>query len=85
MRIEEDLMAEIRRRALAERISINRMINRLLRAALHEADLAQEPPFKQEVHDMGVPRVDLAKAHAVLAAFDDEDFVRLMKDLEARS
>ena len=78
VRIEEDLMTEIRRRALDERVSINRMINRLLRQGL-EHDSRQEPPFKEKVYSMGIPRVDLTKALAIAAALEDEETMRKLK------
>ena len=77
MRIAEDLMSEIRQRAAAEHLSINRMINRLLKAGLRSS-LGKEKPFKETVHDMGQAKVDVTKALALSAALDDEEFIRRM-------
>lgn len=83
VRIEEDLMGEIRRRAAAEHVSINRMINRLLRRGLYAPE-SKSPRFQQEAYDMGEPRVDVTKAHALLAALDDQVFMEKMKTSKKR-
>lgn len=78
VRIEEDLMIAVRERAAAEHVSINRMINRLLRRGLESAS-AKEPPFREKVYSMGKPRFDLTKALALAAALDDDEFIRKQK------
>ena len=74
MRIEEDLMGEIRRRAAEEHVSINRMINLVLRAGLSVSGEVEKPRFRQRVHSMGVERVDISRASELLAALDDAEF-----------
>jgi hypothetical protein len=75
MRIEEDLLIEIRHRAQEERVSMNRMINRLLRRGLHLPE-EKRRKFRQRTFDLGKPRVDITKTSAVLSALDDERYVR---------
>ena len=71
MRIEEDLLLEIRHRAREEHVSMNRMINRLLRRGLHVPEEKRQK-FTQKTFDLGKPRIDITKTSAVLAALDDE-------------
>ena len=78
VRIEEDLMGEIRRRAAEEHVSINQMINRVLRAGLVTRS-ESGPRFRQRVHHMGAARVDLASAGELLAALDDAEFAKKLK------
>ena len=79
VRIEEDLMSAVRERAAAEHVSINRMINRLLRRGLESA-AGKEQPFKEKVYSMGKPRFDLTKALALADALADEEFIRKQKN-----
>ncbi|MGE0624205.1 MAG: hypothetical protein AB7I04_05640 [Pseudomonadales bacterium] len=74
VRIEEDLMSAVRERAAAEHVSINRMINRLLRRGLESA-ANKEPPFKEKVYSMGKARFDLTKALALAAELENEEFL----------
>lgn len=71
-------MSEIRRRAVAEHVSINRMINRLLRTGLETA-ARREKPFKEAVYSMGRPRFDLTKALALASSLEDEEIIRKLK------
>lgn len=80
VRIEEDLMGEIRRRAAEEHVSINRMINRVLRAGLSAGSEAGKPRFRQRVHSMGAERVDISRASELLAALDDAEFAGSSKN-----
>ena len=78
VRIDDDLMIELKSRAHAESVSLTRMINRMLRAGL-----AQRKPegqrtkrFKQKTVSMGRPNIDLDKALALAAQLEDEEIVR---------
>jgi len=78
VRIDDDLMIELKSRAHAESVSLTRMINRMLRAGL-----AQRKPegqrtkrFTQKTVSMGRPNIDLDKALALAAQLEDEEIVR---------
>lgn len=78
VRIDDDLMVELRARALAESVSLTRMLNRTLRAGLSAGpkQAAKRSPFKQRTYRMGAPDVGIDKALALAAALEDEEIVR---------
>lgn len=78
VRIDDDLMLELKQRARDESVSLTRMLNRALRAGLFRA---QQPgkgatPFRQQSEAMGQPRVDIDKALALAARLEDEEVAR---------
>ena len=78
VRIDDDLMVELRARAQAESVSLTRMLNRTLRAGLAppRKETSKRGPFKQGTFRMGVPRVGIDKALALAAALEDEEIAR---------
>ena len=78
VRIDDDLMIELRQRAREESVSLTRMLNRTLRAGLFRAQPtgAGATPFRQQRVAMGRPRVDLDKALALAARLEDEEVAR---------
>jgi hypothetical protein len=80
MRIDDDLMAELKARAERERISLARLLNRTLRLGMAASAQATKPkrPYREPVARLGVPKLDLGKPWAVVAALDDEDTLERM-------
>ncbi len=78
VRIDDDLMIELKTRAHAESVSLTRMLNCTLRAGLAQrAPEAQRTRrFKQMTVSMGRPKVDLDKALALAARLEDEEIAR---------
>lgn len=78
VRIDDDLMVELRARAQAESVSLTRMLNRTLRVGLSapRKQTQMRRPFKQNTIPMGVPRVGIDKALALAAALEDEEIAR---------
>lgn len=78
VRIDDDLMVELKARAEAESVSLTRMLNRTLRVGLSAPRRQTEKrrPFKQETFRMGVPRVGVVKALALAAELEDEEITR---------
>ena len=77
VRIDDDLMVELRARAEAESVSLTRMLNRTLRAGLSvPRKQTKRRPFKQETFHMGVPRVGVVKALSLAAELEDEEITR---------
>ena len=77
LRIDDDLMRELKQRARDERVSLTKLINRLLRVGL----LSSSPPsrqrrFRQETFSMGAPRADLVKALDLATRLEDVEIVR---------
>jgi hypothetical protein len=78
VRIDDHLMAELKQRALQEKVSFTRLVNRILSQGLR-ASRRGEPArrrFRQRVFSMGKPAVDLTKALAMAAALEDEEVLR---------
>ena len=77
VRIDDDLMVELRTRAEAESVSLTRMLNRTLRVGLSAPrKQTKRRPFKQRTFHMGVPRVGVVKALALAAELEDEEITR---------
>ena len=76
VRIDDDLMSELKSRAREEEISLTRMLNRVVRRGLKSAEVAVESPYTITTVSMGQPRVDLDKALALAADLDDEEVLR---------
>jgi hypothetical protein len=74
VRIDDDLMRELKERAQREAVSLTRLINRLIRRGL-ESRAKPRKPFQQQTYSMGVPKVDLTKALAFAAALEDEEII----------
>ena len=78
VRIDDDLMIELKTRAHTESVSLTRILNRTLRAGLakREPDRQRTKRFKQKTMSMGRPTVDLDKALALAAQLEDEEIAR---------
>lgn len=78
VRIDDDLMTELKARAHAESTSLTRMLNRALRAGLAQRnpDGSRTKRFRQKTASMGRPTVDLDKALAMAARLEDEETAR---------
>jgi hypothetical protein len=78
VRIDDDLMTELKTRAHAESVSLTRMLNRTLRAGLARTTFDGPRPkrFKQKTVSMGRPTVDLDKGLALAARLEDEEIAR---------
>ena len=78
VRIDDDLMVELRKRAESSGLSLTRMLNRTLRAGLRERgrQVGESVPFEQGTFGMGTPRLSVGKALALAATLEDEDLRR---------
>ncbi len=81
VRIDDDLMHELKERAHREGTSLTRLLNRLLRAGLRAArrPRTRKRRHREQTHSMGAPSVDLDKALAVAALMEDEEVRRKMR------
>lgn len=78
VRLDDELLEQLKARARKENLSLTRLLNRALRDGLR-APKAVGPGkrrFKQKTHAMGAPKVDLNKALALAAALEDEEILR---------
>ena len=78
VRIDDDLMLELKASAHAESLSLTRMLNRTLRTGLAQQRLdgPRTKRFKQKTVSMGRPKVDLDKALALATRLEDEEIAR---------
>ncbi|MCH8047871.1 MAG: hypothetical protein IID44_29605 [Planctomycetes bacterium] len=76
LRIDDDLICELRRRADAQKVSLTNLVNQLLRQTL-----ASEPAtYREKTYSMGSASVNLDKALAIAAADEDAEIMRKLAD-----
>lgn len=73
--IDDDLLADLREQAQKEGTSLAKLINRVLRHGVREANLVNKRPhpFCQKTYPMGEPKVNLYKALAIAVSLEDEE------------
>ena len=78
VRVDDDLLEQLKARARSEKVSLGRLLNRTLRAGLKAGGARSPKPraYREQVQDMGTPRVALEKAIALADALEDEEIVR---------
>lgn len=77
LRIDDDLMRELKQRAQDEGVSLTKLINRLLRVGLLSSGRpSRQRRFRQETFSMGAPRADLMKALDLAARLEEVEVVR---------
>ena len=78
LRIDDDLLDRLKARALAEKVSLTRIINRVIKAGLASgsAPTRRRQPYRERVHAMGAPRLALDKALALAAVLEDDEIAR---------
>ena len=75
VRIDDDLMTELKARAREEGLSLTRMLNRALRQGLRREHAPAEP-YRHRSFAMGPPGMDLDKALALAGGLEDEETLR---------
>jgi len=78
VRIEDDLLLELKDKATQEKSSLTRVLNRTLRAGLRSAQGTKRPRqrYHEKTHSMGAPRVDLTKALSLATLMEDDEILR---------
>ena len=78
VRVDDELLEQLKAQAQRENLSLTRLLNRTLRAGMQTAGPrpAKRARYRERVFAMGNPRVDLRKALAVAAALEDEEVAR---------
>lgn len=78
MRIEDDLLLELKDKAARERSSLTRVFNQILRAGLRAEQDTKKPRrrYHEKTHSLGVPRVELTKALSVASQLEDDETLR---------
>lgn len=75
VRIDDDLLRDLRQCAAAERISMSRLLNQLLRRGLASKP-PRRAPDRERVYSLGEARFNLDQALAVAAADEDAEVIR---------
>jgi antitoxin component of RelBE/YafQ-DinJ toxin-antitoxin module len=75
LRIDDDLLRELKTRAANEGLSLSDVVNLALRQSV-AAPPRPRRPFKQKTRNLGRPAFDVTKANAVAADLEDEAILR---------
>jgi hypothetical protein len=80
VRIDDDLLRDLKRRAQKEKTSLTSVVNQAIRNGLKASETTIRAPrrFRQKTFSMGPPLVDLTKALALAAELEDEELIRRM-------
>jgi hypothetical protein len=78
VRLDDDLVAELKARARSENTSFTKMLNRIVRMGLSTSRKDEPEPYVVTTVAMGPARVDLDKALALAADLEDEEILRKM-------
>jgi hypothetical protein len=76
IRIDGDLLQELRDRAHRDNISITRLVNQAIRRGLSAPAPRRPRRFRQRVTRMGKPLVNLDKALAFADELEDQEIIR---------
>lgn len=77
LRIDDDLLRELKRRAQAQRTTLTVLVNRLLRRGLQNKDDGRPTRrrYRERTASLGRPALDLNKALALAATLEDEEIL----------
>lgn len=77
VRIQDDLLLQLKDKAAQEKVSLTRVLNQTLRAGLRAAqETKPRRRYHERTHSLGVPRVDLTKALSLASQIEDEEILR---------
>jgi len=78
VRIQDDLLLQLKDKAMQENSSLTRVLNQTLRAGLRAAQETKKPRrrHQEKTHPMGRPTVDLIKALSVASQIEDAEILR---------
>ena len=77
VRIDDDLMQDLKRQAQAESLSFTKLVNRLLRVGLRaSSEPTSKRRFRQKTFRMGQPSANLTKALILAADLEDKEILR---------
>jgi len=81
VRIDDDLLSDLKEVAEKERLSLTKAFNKFLRAGLcsHVSPRKRKRPFRQETFSMGRERFDYGEANHVAAQLEDEEIIRKLR------
>ena len=80
LRIDDDLLRELKERAAAAKISLAQLVNEVIRRGLHASEPELREPLRQPTFAMGPARVDLTKALSIADTLEDEEVSRKLNE-----
>ena len=78
VRLDDDLIRELKHRAKRDNISLTKLINQTIRSGLSSRPKKPKYRYVEKTYDMGEPLVDLSHTNAVLDELEIEDALRKM-------
>lgn len=75
VRIDDDLLRELKERAEREDVSMTKMLDRVIRQGMASGDAAiqvKKRAYQEKTFDMGVPKFNVDQALALAAELEDE-------------
>ncbi len=81
VRVDDDLMRELKNLAHKEGISLAQLFNRTVRAGLEAVknkSSKAKKPYREKTFSMGKPKVDLTKALQLAAELEDAEIIKEM-------
>ena len=81
VRIEDDLLSDLKEVAKKEKLSLTKAFNRILRAGLRSqvSPRKRKRPFRQKTFSMGKELFDCGEANHVAAQLEDEETLRKLR------
>ena len=78
--IDDEVLLKLREQAAKERISLTKLLNRVLREGIRASSKKSlpKPPYREKTFAMGEPLVGLEKALALAGRLEDEEVLRKM-------
>ena len=81
VRVDDDLMQELKDLAHKEGISLAQLFNRTVRAGLEAVKSKTskvKKPYREKTFNTGKPKVDLTKASQLAAELENEEIIKKM-------
>lgn len=83
LRIDQNLIEELRAYAKQRGIALDQLINQCCRIGLDELKgretLETQERYVEKTYNMGAPKIDLTNANHVAAQLEDEEIIRKMR------
>ncbi|MDX1606260.1 MAG: hypothetical protein R3202_08705 [Candidatus Competibacterales bacterium] len=77
LRIDDELLRQLKEQAHRENVSLTRLVNRTLRAGMQQSRRSgRRPAYREQTYSMGEPQLNLDRALALAADLEDEEILR---------
>ena len=78
MRIDDDVLSDLKEVAEKEKLSLTKAFNKILRMGLRsrESSPTRKRPFRQKTYSMGEPLFDYGQANKIAVQLEDEEILR---------